>query len=301
MRAALAQLAKSRLARFGRRLLARYLASRPTLLAAALAYYAAFSLGPLLLLLAGGIGLLLQGRPELALQYQSAVADLLGQLLPPEADSAALAEQSLRTLVAVLGEGAWLRNLVSLGLLLWASSNFFISLQQALEVIFDAPRPRGYWRKRGIALLLVLAVFAVIAVEVIGGALLGYLEQLLVTLHGTLSRLGLDLPRPTWRLGWLGDPLRAGVAVAAFTLSFRYLPRQQSTWPAALGGATLSVAGIQMSRLLLETVFSVERFNVIYGLITNLLAVLLWLYVSLLLFLLGGVLAAELSRQDAKT
>src|SRR5690606_12473158 len=53
-----------------KRLYRRYNESRLQMLAAALAYYAAFSLGPLLLLLAGWLAVFLRNRPEIASEYR---------------------------------------------------------------------------------------------------------------------------------------------------------------------------------------------------------------------------------------
>ncbi|HHO55777.1 MAG TPA: hypothetical protein ENK21_05265, partial [Trueperaceae bacterium] len=64
------------------RLYKRYDKSKLALLAAALSYYAAFSLGPLLLLLAGWLGVILRNRPEISAQYKLVLTDLISKLLP---------------------------------------------------------------------------------------------------------------------------------------------------------------------------------------------------------------------------
>ena len=114
----------------------RFQVSHLPLLTAALAYYAAFSLGPLVLLLAGWIGVVFNKRPELALQYQTVLADLIAQIMPPQSNSEALVQQSFEIILSQFSEGAFLRSVISLLILIWASSNFFASLQYALEINF---------------------------------------------------------------------------------------------------------------------------------------------------------------------
>ncbi len=271
--------------------------TRVQMLAAALAYYAAFSLGPLLLLLAGWLGVVLQNRPELAAEYQDALTSLLSDVLPLQVDAADLVTRSFDLVVGELNQGALLRTIVSLLVLVWASGNFFTSLQHALEVIFEVREARAFWRKRLVAVLLVSSVAVVVAIEVVGGALASALRELGRNVNAWLMEHGAPLQDLPISLEPLADlqPTRLLAAVAAFVLTFRYLPRRSSTWLGALGGAIVSVLGITVMRSLLLTTFNAERFNLVYGVITSLLAVLLWLYLALLLFLVGAAVAAEVS------
>ena len=299
MRAWLTELSETLVGSFLLRLYKRYDMSRLPLLAAALAYYAAFSLGPLLLLLAGWLSVFLRNRPELAAQYRTALTDLVAQLLPLQENSEALVSQSFDVILTQLNQGAVLRSIISILILLWASSNFFTSLQLALEVIFDVPQMRGYWRKRGVAVLLVASVALVIGVELIGGLLSSSINEFSSLIAGWLKEHNLPAAdfRIRWGQGLWTEAIRFVIATSVFTLCFRYLPRQSSSWLGALIGAVFSTASILVMRFIFETSFSLERFNLIYGVVTSLLVVLLWLYFALLMFLVGALLVAEISQQ----
>jgi membrane protein len=282
---------------FGRRLVRRFQDVRLQMLAAALAYYATFSLGPLLLLFAGWLGVLLRTNPELAAQYRRALDDLLSQALPLQQNTAGLVSHSFDAVLQELNQGALLRSALSFLVLVWASGNFFTSLQQALEVVFDVPRVRGFWRKRLVAVLLVLSVALVIAVEVVGGVLISGLNEFSRVLAQWLAGFNIHVPGlPVGaRSGFAVGAARTLVAVLAFTLTFRYLPREKSSWAGALLGALVSAFGVLLVRQALLLTFNAERFNVVYGFITSLVALLLWLYLALMLFLVGALVAAELS------
>ncbi|HKI56965.1 MAG TPA: YhjD/YihY/BrkB family envelope integrity protein [Trueperaceae bacterium] len=282
---------------FGRRLVRRFQDARLQLLAAALAYYAAFSLGPLLLLLGGWLAILLRANPELAAQYRHALDDLLGQLLPLQQNTTGLVSHSFDTVLQELNQGALLRSALSFLVLVWASGNFFTSLQQALEVVFDVPHARGFLRKRMVAMLLVVAVALVIFFEVVGGALASGLNGVSIALADWLATFNVHLPGLPLGLqpGLALQASRLIVAVAAFTLTFRYLPREKSTWGGAVSGALVSAVGVLLARWALLLTFNAERFNLVYGFITSLVALLLWLYLALMLFLVGALVAAEAS------
>ena len=264
------------------------------MLAAALAYYAAFALGPLLLLLGGWLAVALRDRPELSEPYRAALIELVEQLLPLEAAPVELVDASFAAIVAQLGDGAVLRSSISVLVLLWASSNFFASLQIALALIFEVERPRGYLRNRAVGLLLVFGVAAIIGIELVGGALIGAAEGGWNLLRSAASSF--DLTLPALRLPGAFDLLRTLLGTTVFVLAFRYLPERGSDLVGAIvGGVTCSLSLIGMRALLLAS-FSFERVNLVYGVVTGLVVSFAWLYAALWLFLQGAVLAAEITR-----
>jgi membrane protein len=286
---------------FAARLTRRFRASYLTMLAAALAYYAAFSLGPLLLLLGGWLGVVLQTRPDLAGRYRSVLIDLVNQVMPLQENSADVVTRNFETIVAQLSQGALLRSALSLLVLVWAASGFFTSLQLALEVIFEVSETRSFLRRRLVALLLVIVVALVIGVEIVGGALLSSLSRVTELLGSRLQVPDLELPglAPGWLTGWFTAASalvpRLAFAALAFTLAFRFLPRRASSWPGALVGGVFSSISIALTRWLLVLTFDTDRFNVIYGVITSVVVTLLWLYLALLMFLIGALITAEIS------
>ena len=263
------------------------------LLAAALAYYAAFSLGPLLLLLGGWLGVLLRGSPEMAQPFRQALTDLLGQIMPLSEDAGDLVQTSIDLILTQLGEGAVLRTALSVVVLLWASSSFFAVLQAALEMIFDVREQRGFLRKRLVALLLVLAVAIFLIIEVLGAALGDAVSQVWLVIQTWAE--GIDVMLPDVELPGGFRPLRIAATLVVFVLCFRYLPRRHTDWISAVAGAAFSAVVLVLMRLVLTATFSIDRFNLVYGVITSVVVLLLWLYLAMIGFLLGAVLAAEIA------
>src|SRR5690606_13313614 len=105
--------------------------TRVQMLAAALAYYAAFSLGPLLLLLAGWLGVVGQRHGARGGEYPGGLASPLADVLPLRGGAADLVSRSFGLVVGELDQGAVLRTVVALLVLVWASGNFCTWLQHA--------------------------------------------------------------------------------------------------------------------------------------------------------------------------
>jgi len=219
--------------------------------------------------------------------------------MPLQDNSAELAERAFDTLLTLLQQGVLLNGIVSLIFLIWVSSNFFASLQLALEIIFEAREQRGFWRKRAVAFISIGAVGLVIAFEVVGGLLITSIGEGVSQLQAAFTSIGVTLPLPDLGLGLriISQVSRFVLAAVTFTLSFRYLPRRSSTWLGALSGGLFSVVALVVARQLLFLFFNIERFNLIYGIVTRLLAILLWLYLSLMLFLIGALITAHVSQQ----
>jgi membrane protein len=263
------------------------------LLAAALAYYAAFSLGPLLLLLGGWLGVLLRGSPEMAQPFRQALTDLLGQIMPLTEDAGDLVQASIDLILTQLAQGAVLRTVLSVLVLLWASSSFFAVLQLALELIFDVREQRGFFRKRLVALFLVLAVAIFLIIEVLGTALGDAVTQIWQVVQTWAESIDVMLPDAELPGGF--RPVRIAATLAVFALCFRYLPRRHTDWLSAVAGAAFSAILLILMRLVLTATFSIDRFNLVYGVITSVVVLLLWLYLAMIGFLLGAVLAAEIA------
>ncbi len=285
--------------KLGSYIVGRYNSSRIALLAAGLTYYAAFSLGPILLLLAAGLAFFLKQNPVLTNQYRTEISRAVAQFLPFNENIALITEQSFDNIVALLQQGALIQSLISIGILLWVGSSFFTSLQLALELIFQSSVARGYWRKRFVGVLLILAVFIIIAIEVIGVSLINSGLQLIVNMQtfvGNALGENVSFISPySFKLDYYFNELyRVIISIAALTLCFRFLPKT-CNWAGAFVGALFCTTAAAFTQRLLPIFFSVERFNLIYGLINSLMLILFWLYISIMLFLVGALIAAEIS------
>src|SRR5690348_2500572 len=122
-------------------------------LGAALAYYTAFSIAPLLILLVAVLGLVVKGNTSLQVQAQIAAiagdsaADAIGAIIRGAKESGG-------------GQGATIFSVVTL---LIGATGAFGQLQDAMNTIWEVtPKPRRFWvdilRTRLLSFALVLAI-----------------------------------------------------------------------------------------------------------------------------------------------
>lgn len=179
---------------------------------------------------------------------------------------------------------------LSIGLLLalWAGSNVFTALEDTLNDAFGITAERSFVRKKAIA----VGMLAACAVLFLAGSavLLG---------GGRISdALGLGATgRAVW--GILQVPLGFALITATFWLIYYVLPNKDqrrcrgTLLRASAVAAVLFVAASLAFRLYMSRFGS---YSATYGLLGTVIVLLLWMYVTSLVILLGGEVASEMER-----
>lgn len=244
--------------------------------AAALSYYFLFALFPALLFLTALLSFLpVEGLQERLMAYTR-------EVLPP--DAASTVE---RTMTEVLG--ARRTGLVSIGLLvtLWASSNGMVSLMNTMNVVFDVTERRPLWKRRLLAIVLTLtfAVFIVAALVLmvfgppIGAMVAGWLG------------LG-DVFKRVWAV--VNIPIVIACALIGIQLVYYLAPAGARRWRWVTPGATFALlAWLVMSYGLRLYVGRFANYSATYGSIGGVILLMLWLYLSSVVFLVGAEIDVE--------
>ncbi len=246
-------------------------------MAAGLSYNFILSLFPLLIVAAALVGYL--PIPHLFDQILGTMA----RVIPP--DGMGLVREVLRDVISP-NKG----KLLSVGLLgtIWTASSGFSTMIEALDVAYDIPETRPFWRTRGLAIALTFEVgilFVVaLAVMIVGPEFGGWLAA------------KVDLA-PVFTAVW--PYLRWGVAIGFTVLGVEVLyfvgPNIRQSFLASLPGACLAVGGwIGLSYLLGLYFQKFANFNKTYGTLGAAIALMVWLYWSSFAILLGAELNSEL-------
>ncbi len=180
--------------------------------------------------------------------------------------------------------------------LVWAASSVFYTLSLTLNEMWGIKRRRAGWKRRGLAVLFVLAI--------VGPALF------LASFAGsTLANLRPWLPDQITALaGGIGLALAILLDIAAFMVLYTMLPHGAAGWREILPGAI--AAGLLWELAKKAYLFFVTGYisvsNLIYGSVAAILAFLLWAYLSGLIFLFGAFLIVSyyrlnLQRADEKS
>ncbi len=249
---------------------------------AALAYYALFSIFPLLLLSVSLLGLLLDAGVPIAMDAQGVVFEAVEQTLPEATD---MVESILLTTRKASGS----TSLVSLIVLVLSASNLFGHIRLALNVIWDTDAPQGIG---GALLLRVKAMGMVIAT--------GFLLVIFTIINTSIDLVAQYAARLPWSdtLWPLALPLiLTSTTVLLFALLYRFLPRAPLDWGDVWPGAIVGGVGWEvLKKGFVWYTATRANWGAIYGSIASVIALSLWLYLSAQVMLFGAEFAAAYSR-----
>lgn len=238
---------------------------------AAIAYFALFSIFPLALL-SISIASFFFGPlmdQQFIVQKLEFIAPDLGQLLGKNIGEIIRARGPV-SVIAFVG-------------LIWSASTIFYTLTQTLNGIWGNKRRRPVWKRRGLAILFVLAF--------VGPALF------LASFAGSLiANLRTWLPNQIIPLaGALSFAVAILLDVALFIVLYIMLPHGTSSWreilPGAMGAGLLWELAKKGFLLFVSTYISIS--NLVYGSVAAIIAFLVWAYVSGLIFLFGAFLSVS--------
>lgn len=259
--------------------------------AAAIAYHATISLGPLLLF---SIGLASRafGREAAVNQVIVGVANVAGRAMADFVSS--LNEQLSRPT-----SDNFLLSMLSLGITIYAASNVFRQLVIALNAIWEVPLIQvdirdGVWRWAFIRLrkyFIGLVVAMVTIVSLLVSMLVGIFWETI--LHVST----LFVPRLGMVLGWIGVGTLPIVLVLLCLLAFKILPRVDLTWRAVWPGALLTGLVLSVAEVAIGYYVSHSWLPSLYGLTSSVVVLMLWAYFSAIIFLLGAEFTHIYSRR----
>ena len=187
--------------------------------AASVAYYALFSLFPLLLALAAAGSFFLEDEQA----YQETIA-LISNAIPVSQD---LIVQNIRQVLASRGTVG----LIGLVGLLWSATGVFMNLARNINRAWSHATERGFLKGRLVALAMVGVLALLLILSVLSTALLNLLPRLRIPLLGNLNVYDTALwpivsGLVPWLFGWL-----------LFLALYRWVPNTSVPWSAALWGA----------------------------------------------------------------
>lgn len=257
---------------------------RASSMGAALAYYALFSLAPLLLIVVSVAALVFDA--------QAARHEVVARLRELVGPAGAAAAQGVIEGVD-WPRGSWPVSLLGVGLVLAGATTVLTELQGALDLIWRAPpAPRqGVWRLiRARVLSFVL---------ILGAGLLLLMLLLTGTAVAALRRWWSPLPGP-WPL--LIEVIDFSTSFALLSLLFamiyKLMPRVPVAWSDVRVGALVTALLFSAGRTLLGLYLGHSAVASGFGAAGSVVALLVWIYGSAQIFLLGAEFTRAWADED---
>ena len=254
-----------------------------SMMAAAISFYALLGLIPLLLISSAVLGSFAGSSSATAQAITGGIRRILPRVTGEQI------EATLQTLII----GRRVAGGLGLISLIWVASGAFDMVASALTVLCELQESRAYLRRKvtafflilisGIGFLLSLAVASLAtAIEALGNRLLEFVPA------------NVSLPP-----GILLDLLPATLIGSIFLLMYRFAPARPLPLGASLTGAVVAGLLWHGARELFNWyLLTYAIYNPITGVLGSAIALVLWLYYSALIFLLGGAIAESIRRSS---
>jgi len=242
-------------------------------LGAALAYYAAFSIAPLLLLLVATVGFFFKG--DTIVQVEDQIGAIAG-------DNAAEAIAAIiRGVKASPGGGA--ATVVSVITLFIGATGMFGQLQDAMNTIWEVtPKPRRFWidilRTRILSFALVLGIGVLLFGSLFLSAFLAAASRYFQQMY--------PMTGPIWPV--VDFSVSFAITTMLFAMIFKILPDVQIAWRDVWLGAAVTAALFAIGKIGIGFYLGRSSFTSAYGAAGSFLILLAWVYYSSQILFFGA-------------
>ncbi|UCU93187.1 YihY/virulence factor BrkB family protein [Hydrogenophaga taeniospiralis] len=242
---------------------------------AALAFYTLFSIAPLLLIVISVAGFFF-GEAAARAEIFAQISLMVGE------DSATTLDLVLKSLDKPAASLVGM--LVGLGTLLVGATTVFVELQNAMDRIWQVPPlpdfngVRDFFRVRLLSLGLVLGI--------------GFLLLVSLVLSALMAALG------KWWAPWFGEfavvadavnfVLTLAFITAVFAMIYKWMPRTHVAWRDVWIGALITALLFTVGKTLIGLYIGRSAVASVFGAASSLVVLLLWVYYSAQVFLLGA-------------
>ena len=241
---------------------------------AALAFYTLFSIAPLLLIVISVAGLVFG--------QEAARGEIFGQLSGMLGDDSAKAVEAMLEAANRPGAGV-VGTVVGIVVLIIGATTVFAELQDAMDRIWRAPtRPKGgLWaliRARLLSLGMVMGIGFLLMVSLVASAGLSALGKWWGPLFGEQALLAQAL----------NLVISFALVTGMFAMIYKVIPRVKIAWRDVWVGASLTALLFTVGKLLIGLYIGRSGVASPFGAAGSLVVLLLWVYYSAQIFLLGA-------------
>lgn len=176
---------------------------------------------------------------------------------------------------------------------IWLATRLIGTLRAALREVFDIERDRGIIAGKLFDLKMVVAagsLFAInVAITVLVEYVYGYGKGIInFDLRGTAVHY----------LEFLSAQLVAFAFIwAMFLMIYRYLPARRTSWRTSVIAATFTALIFEIMKQLFSLYAGANDYGSVYGSLAFLLVLVLWIYYTAVVFILGGEVAQVAAMQ----
>lgn len=250
-----------------------------THLAAGVAYYAVFSLFPLMLGFLAILGLLLNSE-----ELQQQFLDFVAANIPGASGFVSNNVQQIVRFRGILGIGGLLG-------LIWLGRAVFAAVSRAINRAWGIRRDRPFYINIPLQLLMTLILGTLLLLSTIATSVIQLIDNELFRGpdQGPLLEFGLSYVAlfliPT------------SITLVVFLLLYRFVPNKKMRWRYVWPGALIGTVFFELSKsLFIWYLENIAIYDQIYGSLASLMAFMVWAFLSSLILILGAEISYEYER-----
>lgn len=241
---------------------------------AVIAYYALFSLPPLLMITMFSAGSIF-GREAVEGKITAEIGDLIGE-------GAAKAIEGMIASAALEGSSA-ITIIIGIAILLFGATGVFFQLQKALNDIWSVRSKKSTLldtlKRRTVSFGLILAIGLLLLISLVLSATIKAISNYIAKYYSTISALLVDI----------FDFILSGIFITAlFATIFTILPDVKIRWKTTLIGALVTTLLFLGGKYIIGFYFSQSNPASVYGAAGSVVLILLWVYYTCLIVFFGA-------------
>jgi membrane protein len=252
-----------------------FLADNATRMSAALAYYAVFSLAPLIIIIISVVGFV-YGEEAARGQVVDQISGLVGEQ----------AGETIQTAVAATAEtksSGIIATIIAVGVMIFGASTVFAELKNSLNTIWGVEVKPGRTiitlvRDRALSFSLVLTIGFLLVVSLLVSAALSAVSTYMAGI--------LPLPPFVWKS--LDFAVSLGVGGALFAMIYKILPNVILNWRDVMPGALLTALLFTGGKSVLAWYLGSNSVASSFSAAGSLIVILLWVYYAACILFFGA-------------
>jgi len=251
------------------------------MMAAGIAFYWLLAIIPLLLLGSSIVGYVL-GSSERGVDE---VMTMARRLIP------AATGRDVETFLRSIVESRYVTGVLGIGFLLWVGMGVFEAIASCLTTLSGERETRSYVRRKLVALVMLGTAGLLFVSALICGWVLAAWSEIEV-LIGVRVVLPPFITAPSFPRYFT-----SGLLACLLAIVYRVAPVRAIRWPWAIAGASVAAVLWFQARVLFNTYLThYARYNIFYGILGGFIGLVLWVFYTAIILLLGGLLADVLDR-----
>lgn len=171
---------------------------------------------------------------------------------------------------------------ISIIFTLWSAGKGFFALCKGFHYIYETPREYNYWflKLKSIVCIIIFIIMLVLVLVIVtfGGTIVDFIKNKYMGLSTTINII--------LKLRWLWQFL---FLFGIFLLMYKFVPRHKEKFKTQVPGALLSAIGWYGLSWAVSVYLDIfKNFSIIYGSLTSIMLLMIWVYWCMYVLLLGA-------------